>query len=998
MPNNITDKILAKALGTALVDKQEQIEEQPDKSSEITLVDHTCHVLKSLESVIREVERVSQLQNGLELDIVNGSDLLKRILFLSALFHDIGKVHPAFQWLVLKNRIHEVTNPLDWLDSLENLHSLVSVIFLQPEVVKRVLNNDNALKGNMGRLLTLVYSAIAFHHWRQSMRGDNNTREQAKRLADMILSKETAYANGLTLQEVARQVLEQIIQLNILPFEINIQEENLIFGDFIEYLKHGGWFTDYVYTPDESNEWDLFLFPPDNFLLPKNIEQAQDRELMRMRTLITGWLMKADQYASHMEKYGRSEYDKCERWFASDQPNVLERLKNKIQQNSVWQEELLHKIPDDIRNIILIAPTGSGKTEFALAWGVNCTQRKTIFTLPLQAAVNKMFERVLEYFDQNQQGDLIERIIKADTNSVLLHALAPYRLYELLSNDRYLPVHEEGELETMLRGAKMLGHPVIVSTGDQIFPAVLKYPKYEIVYSTLAISSLIVDEVQAYDPVAMAIILQGLIDTVLHGGRFLLMTATLPPFFIKELKRSLDDENISNKTLIINLYENKKQKLSKWTESDIYFSTGNDLELQQRAVNPNLVRHQVCLVQGDLLDNNAIEFIKQKTQKPQRVLIVVNTVKRAKELYEKLQDANNVEVELLHSRLTLEERTKKEQNITSDNWLKNQKQFNRQDEKGVILIATQVVEASLDINADVLFTDFAPADSLIQRMGRVNRHIRPDRKDFKQPEPNVFIFVDSHKKRDKEQPYPSDFTNNFSVYEQGLLAITLYHLLRTLNGDDVPKPSNNEKAIAWKNSDWNSIKRRYMISVGALTTVKQGTSSDTTPCRDPAKPLSEGAKLRLLSDIFTNELFEKTKYYRKFEEAMDILNSLWSADKPSEAQRVFRRVLTVPMVNEDLIEKIINILRGLIESNENLTYISFMRKIYAPFVIQDYKRDKESYVPLTQHDKFLSLKYSVSDERERKRLAKIERWCKDILVIKSQDSIQDQGSPNPNIV
>jgi len=87
--------------------------------------------------------------------------------------------------------------------------------------------------------------------------------------------------------------------------------------------------------------------------------------------------------------------------------------------------------------------------------------------------------------------------------------------------------------------ARQLSYPAIVSTGDQFFPYALRPPSYEKIFAKFSYSRLIIDEVQAYDPKAAAIVVKFIEHVVQMGGKFLLMTATIPLFIQKRLKEEL---------------------------------------------------------------------------------------------------------------------------------------------------------------------------------------------------------------------------------------------------------------------------------------------------------------------------------------------------------------------------------------------------------------------------------------------------------------------------
>ncbi len=106
----------------------------------------------------------------------------------------------------------------------------------------------------------------------------------------------------------------------------------------------------------------------------------------------------------------------------------------------------------------------------------------------------------------------------------------------------------------------------------------------------------------------------------------------------------------------------------------------------------------------DLSDEELINEIKKTIDKGKKALIIKNTVSSAVGVYQKLKHLGNVL--LLHSRFTVKDRTKKEKDI----------------EKANVIVATQVVEAGLDLpNVGLVITDLAPLDALIQRVGRCAR-------------------------------------------------------------------------------------------------------------------------------------------------------------------------------------------------------------------------------------------------------------------------------------
>ena len=135
------------------------------------------------------------------------------------------------------------------------------------------------------------------------------------------------------------------------------------------------------------------------------------------------------------------------------------------------------------KNIIVIGSTGMGKTEGALLWS---NSEKTFFTLPLRISINAIYDRIKETIGYEHVG--------------LLHSTAIDYLDEK---------NEENEFEK-IKQARNLYEKITTCTIDQIFPFVFKYRGYEKIYATLSYSKIVIDEIQAYSPEIVAVILKGL--------------------------------------------------------------------------------------------------------------------------------------------------------------------------------------------------------------------------------------------------------------------------------------------------------------------------------------------------------------------------------------------------------------------------------------------------------------------------------------------------------
>ncbi len=317
------------------------------------------------------------------------------------------------------------------------------------------------------------------------------------------------------------------------------------------------------------------------------------------------------------------------------------------------------------KNLIVIAPTGSGKTEASLLW---MNGEKSFYTLPLKVSSNAIYLRIKENYEYKDVA--------------LLHsdAMAVY-LREYNGNEDIGEKYER---------SKMLSQPLTVCTVDQLFRFVYRALGTEIFAATLKYSKLVLDEIQAYEPRVIATIIYGLKMIQKMGGKFAIITATFPPV----LKYFMEQYGlVEGKQYIFKDFTGKEYQVEKYPRHKV--------EIRHSEMNLDEIR------------------LRGKNRK---VLVICNTVSKAQKLYKKLEGEN---VWLLHSKYIRRDRAFLERKIMG---------FSESGESG-IWITTQIVEASLDIDFDILYTEMCTADSLLQRMGRCNRKGR-----YCPNEANIVVF------------------------------------------------------------------------------------------------------------------------------------------------------------------------------------------------------------------------------------------------------------------
>lgn len=210
--------------------------------------------------------------------------------------------------------------------------------------------------------------------------------------------------------------------------------------------------------------------------------------------------------------------------------------------------------------------------------------------------------------------------------------------------------------------------PVTVATVDQMLSTMLNTGKWAVKMANFANSVVVVDEVHAYDPRAMGLLVSSMKHLSKIGTRFLLMSATMPKELIKLFEREICIKKV--------IREKSLQQASR----SQYFVLDQEIDF--------------------LTDE-----IRQAVLDGHKTLVVVNTVKKAQELTVKMADLNP---RCFHSMFTVLDRKCIESEL--------------EEGKYNFVIATQAIEVSLDIDYDWLFTECAPADAVFQRAGRVNRY------------------------------------------------------------------------------------------------------------------------------------------------------------------------------------------------------------------------------------------------------------------------------------
>ncbi|MHB1321386.1 MAG: CRISPR-associated helicase Cas3' [Acidithiobacillus ferrivorans] len=343
---------------------------------------------------------------------------------------------------------------------------------------------------------------------------------------------------------------------------------------------------------------------------------------------------------------------------------------------------------------VLEAPMGLGKTEAALFAAYHLLQRKEVtgiyFALPTQLTSDKIHER-MNLFLQNILADG-----SPHKRALLLHGNAWLKQFEMGGEE----VNPGGAWFT--QGKRGILAPFAVGTIDQALMAVMNVKHGFVRTFGLAGKVVILDEVHSYDS----------------------FTGTI----LDELVKSLRQLRCTVIILSATLTRDRRAKLLGITPHAAAYplitAQPNDGDVAEIDVD---IIPDVTVAIAHQPDSNAIEEALRRAEAGQQVLWIENTVNEAQEHYKQLSaraSGMDVDCGLLHSRFTKADRAANE-----DVWVTLfGKNSVARGLRGRILVGTQVVEQSLDIDADFLITRIAPTDMLLQRVGRLWRHsdmVRP---------------------------------------------------------------------------------------------------------------------------------------------------------------------------------------------------------------------------------------------------------------------------------
>lgn len=337
--------------------------------------------------------------------------------------------------------------------------------------------------------------------------------------------------------------------------------------------------------------------------------------------------------------------------------SITDKMRLKVPQFANWESFQLHAARSGSKNIFVQIPTGQGKTEASVLWATQNSGKQKIIFL-LPTMVTT-----------NKMWERMCLFFGGRENVGLSHGMAEYVLRE----------KEEDIEPEALRSHYLYNRtffkPVTVATIDQLIYSFFNWGNWVLTGAASFNAKIIIDEIHIYDAYTFGLLLKVIECITPYNAQFAIMSASLPDVLKKELEKVLPDYELI-----------KEEKFD------------------------NKQRHKIE-VRDSLIEQCVNDIIKDFKAK-RNVLVVCNTIAKAREIFDLLDEDISLDNRMLyHSQFILQDKRNKEdllEGLKSKNY-------------GFVAVCTQIVEVSLDIDFDVLYTENAPIDAIIQRLGRVNR-------------------------------------------------------------------------------------------------------------------------------------------------------------------------------------------------------------------------------------------------------------------------------------
>ena len=614
---------------------------------------------------------ITELSKGInENDYKRALNLCK----LTALLHDTGKLTPAFQNKIYRNIENYVEtiqkfglNIINIDDALHSPHSIAGQAILMdrkfPDEIAIIIGSHH------GR-------GFYFKSWKQIEVFPRNyfgETDAEKKIWSSLWDEWISYSlneTGFTIDTLPKPDVKSQMLLTAL----------LIMADWIASN------TTYFPYIQIGNEFDLSI-------CKERVSEAWDRlELPKTLTI--------NKYVNSPKKFKER--------FGFNPNSVQNDIINIVSQNT---------LPG---LYIVEAPMGLGKTEAALSAAEILIEHSgaggIYFGLPTQATANGIFSRIREWASKCDPDKHSIRLAHGMTElNKEYQTLFKGEAKSIASDeddyvkDKNIIVHEwfEGRKQALLSD-------FVIATIDQFLLASLKQKHVMLRHLGLAGKVVILDECHAYDAYMNVYLDKTLAWMGAYEVPVIVLSATLPP-----KRRSEMIQAYLNKSKPIE-FKTNVNPLSYPILTCAHKVDDKNYDVLLQPLKNDISKKRILV--KNLAEENLISYLAEKLHDGGCGAIIVNTIAYAQELYDEMLSSRLTDFNIIcfHSRFIATDRAKIEENLLK--CVGKSSQFSDRDK--LIVIGTQVIEQSLDLDFDIMITELCPMDLLLQRSGRLHRHSR----------------------------------------------------------------------------------------------------------------------------------------------------------------------------------------------------------------------------------------------------------------------------------
>lgn len=482
----------------------------------------------------------------------------------------------------------------------------------------------------------------------------------------------------------------------------------------------------------------------------KNISELPNMS-QPVQVLVAGIIIMADWIASNENYFPlmdlECEYEKdsekralngFKKWLKTEcwQSDEIREIDEKYQERFKFHpQEIQKKVFEIIENIedpgiiIFEAPMGIGKTETALMAVEQLAYKKgtsgLFFGLPTQATSNTMFTRIHKWLESiSVEIDLKTSLRLQHGKSELNEEYEELQIKTFCDNKNIYNEFNDGIIinSWMAGRKKAMLDDFVVGTVDQLLLMALKQKHLALRHLGFSKKVVVIDEVHAYDAYMNQYLYRAIHWLGAYNVPVIVLSATLP----KEKRKEILKSYMLGKGIKWKECEKDENEILTKAYPLLSYNDGKNIKIFKDFIKLKEKNIQIKKYETNIEENieEFYEILKTDGIKG----IIVNTVKKAQTLAKKIAEKYGENtVELLHSSFISSDRAKKE------NYLMKIIGKNAKRPKHKIIIGTQLLEQSLDIDFDVLITELAPMDLLLQRMGRLHRHNINRPKEHKNP-------------------------------------------------------------------------------------------------------------------------------------------------------------------------------------------------------------------------------------------------------------------------